>query len=185
MKRQGVKIILVEPYFDLEDAQRDRRETGAQGARHAALGRRREGDHRLLQALRLRHQAAGRGASRRRERRASMDLDDPPVPGGALRRQPDPDRHPRLPRRPRRRARRDLRRPLAGPDRRPRRDHRHAAALHRAGPARALGLLDRASASPSSARRSSRRPRPPGPHPAGGDHRHLPTRWPRRPRSWR
>ena len=47
----------------------------------------------------------------------------------------------------------------------------HPAPLHRAGPARAVGLLDAASPSPSSGPRSSRRQGPPRPHPPGGDHR--------------
>ena len=66
MKRQGVKIILVEPYFDLKTPNSIARETGAQGAGAAALGGRREGGHRLHQALRLRREAAGGRASRPR-----------------------------------------------------------------------------------------------------------------------
>ena len=53
-----------------------------------------------------------------------MDSEHPPysgVPGGAVRGQPDPDGHPRLPRCARRRARGDLRGPVAGADRRARR----------------------------------------------------------------
>ena len=43
MKRQNVKLMLVEPYFDLKTPNVDRRETGAEVLVHAALGRRREG----------------------------------------------------------------------------------------------------------------------------------------------
>ena len=53
-----------------------------------------------------------------------MDLDILQLPGRALRGQPDPHRHPRLPGRARRGARRHLRRPLAGPDRGAGRHHR-------------------------------------------------------------
>ena len=56
-----------------------------------------------------------------------MDWTIVSVPGGAVRRQPDPHRHPRLSRGPRRRARRHLRRPVARADRRARRDDRAAA----------------------------------------------------------
>ena len=59
MKRQNVKILLVEPYFDLKTPEVDRARDGRQGARDAALGRRREGDHGLHQALRLRSRTAG------------------------------------------------------------------------------------------------------------------------------
>ena len=55
MKDQNVKIILVEPYFDLQDAELDRARDGGQGAGAAALGGRRPRGHRLHQALRLRH----------------------------------------------------------------------------------------------------------------------------------
>ncbi len=65
MKRQNVKILLVEPYFDLKTPELDRPRDGGQGAGAAALGRRREGDHGLLQALRLRHQPARGRASRK------------------------------------------------------------------------------------------------------------------------
>ena len=74
MKRQNVKILLVEPYFDLKTPQSIGRETGRQGARDAALGRRREGDHGLHHALRLRSRPARRPPSRKRGR-SSMDLD--------------------------------------------------------------------------------------------------------------
>ena len=56
---------------------------------------------------------------------------DRQVPGGALRRQPDPHRHPRLSGCPRRRAGGHLRRPLARADRRARRDDRAAHAAVR------------------------------------------------------
>ncbi len=59
MRQQNVKVLIVEPYFDLEDAQRDRaRDRGAAG-RPGAVGRRCQGDHRLLQAFRLRSQPPG------------------------------------------------------------------------------------------------------------------------------
>ena len=79
------------------------------------------------------------------------------VPRGAVRRQPDPHRHPRLPRRARRRARGHLRRPVAGADRGARRDDRAAAADVRRRSARADRSTGSAWRSPSSARSSSRR----------------------------
>ena len=61
MKRQNVKLILVEPYFDLKTPNVDRPRDRRAGAGAAAVGRRREGSDRLHQAVRLRHQPAGRG----------------------------------------------------------------------------------------------------------------------------
>ena len=102
---------------------------------------RREGDHGLHQALRLRHRPAV--TRRGRETGAPvMDLDILPIPGRPLRGQPDPDRDPRLPGRARGGARRHLRGPLARPDRGARRHDRAAAALRRPRPPRPLGLLD-------------------------------------------
>ena len=72
MKRQNVKLVLVEPYFDLKTPNAIGRETGAAGAGDAAVGRRREGSARLLQAVRLRHQPAGRTRSRRQEAKHMM-----------------------------------------------------------------------------------------------------------------
>ena len=43
IKRQNIKIILVEPYFDLQDAQRHLARHRRESAGHAAIGRRREG----------------------------------------------------------------------------------------------------------------------------------------------
>ena len=43
MKRQNVKIVLVEPYFDLKTPNAIGRETGGAGAGDAAVGRRRQG----------------------------------------------------------------------------------------------------------------------------------------------
>ena len=117
-----------------EDAELDR---PRRPARRCSCCRRRSAaskdDHRLLQAVRLRHQPARRRrqADAGRSRHA-WTLARPRVSGGAVRRQPDPDRHPRLPRRARRRARRHLRRPLAGADRGARRDDRAAACRSRA-----------------------------------------------------
>ena len=48
MKRQNIKLVMVEPYFDLKTPNAIGRETGARGAGAAAIGWRREGDHRLL-----------------------------------------------------------------------------------------------------------------------------------------
>ena len=62
MKRQNVKLMLVEPYFDLKTPNSIGRADRRAGAGAAAVGRRREGSHRLLQAVRLRHQPAGRRA---------------------------------------------------------------------------------------------------------------------------
>ena len=81
-----------------------------------------------------------------------MDSTISRVSGGAVRRQPDPDRHSRLSRRARRRARRHLRRPVARADCRARRDDRAAAADHRRRSARAGRSTGSASRSRSSAR---------------------------------
>ena len=68
MKRQNVKLVLVEPYFDLKTPNAIGRETGAQVlVMPPSVGGVKEVD-RLLQAVRLRHQPAGRRRSRRRER---------------------------------------------------------------------------------------------------------------------
>ena len=76
MKRQNVKLVLVEPYFDLEDAELHRPGDRRRGAGDAALGRRREGGHRLLHAVRLRHQPAGRRAEEGRRRSRTEDAMD-------------------------------------------------------------------------------------------------------------
>ncbi len=54
MRRQGVKVLLVEPYFDLRTPSSIGRRDGRHGGGDAALGRRREGDHGLPPALRPR-----------------------------------------------------------------------------------------------------------------------------------
>ena len=58
MKRQNVKLILVEPYFDTEDAGVDRARDRRQGARADAVGGRRQGSGRLHRAVRLQRQPA-------------------------------------------------------------------------------------------------------------------------------
>ena len=58
MKRQNVKLILVEPYFDLKTPRVGRASRGRAGAGGAAVGRRRQGSRRLLQPVRLRCLAA-------------------------------------------------------------------------------------------------------------------------------
>ena len=98
---------------------------------------------------------------------------DARVSGGPFRRQPDSDRHPRLPRRARRRARRDLRRPLAGADRGARRDDRAADADLRRRSARAGRLLGQPGVHLHRRVRVLDDPQPARAHSAGGDHRHL------------
>ena len=65
MKRQGVKLIVVEPYFDLKTPQAIANADRRQGARAGAVGRRRQGGDRLHRAVRLRRQPAGRARSSR------------------------------------------------------------------------------------------------------------------------
>ena len=94
----------------------------------------------------------------------------PRAAAAGLRRQPDPDRHPRLPRRPRRRARGHLRRPLAGADRGARHDgglpRRLRPALDGGLPLLARLHLPRR----GDLRLLARAPQ--DAHPAGGVHRH-------------
>ena len=174
MKRQEVKIILVEPYFDLKTpeaiAPRDRRRRSWCCAPSVG-GVKEVTDYIQLfdydvNLLRRRHQA-DRGAS------SGMDSTILAVPRGAVRRQPDHRGHPRLSRRPRRRARRHLRRPVARADRRARRDDRdlcRSPAATRTRP-RSTGSAwrSRSSAPPSSRSIQGQRCA----HPAGSDHRHL------------
>ena len=157
MKRQNVKLVLVEPYFDLKTPNAIGRETGARGAGDAAVGRRHQGGHRLLQAVRLRHQPAGERDQEDGDEIARGRYLDAGVPGRAVRGQPDPHRHSRLSRRARRRAGRDLRRSVAGADRRARRDHRAADAVVERRSARRRTSTGSACCSPSSARWCSRR----------------------------
>ena len=71
MKRQNVKLVLVEPYFDLKTPNAIGRETGAQVlVMPPSVGGVKEVD-RLLQAVRLRHQPAGR---RDQEERSEVDV---------------------------------------------------------------------------------------------------------------
>ena len=65
MKRQGVKLIVVEPYFEPEDAAVDRQPGRRHGAGARAVGRRREGSDRLHPALRLQRRPARRRALKR------------------------------------------------------------------------------------------------------------------------
>jgi ABC-type Zn uptake system ZnuABC Zn-binding protein ZnuA len=58
MKRQNVKLVLVEPVLRSEDPELDWSCHRRRGPRHAAISRRRQGSHRLFQAVRLRHQFA-------------------------------------------------------------------------------------------------------------------------------
>ena len=58
MKRQGAKLIVVEPYFDLKTPQAIANQTRRQGAGAGAIGRRHERSRRLHQAVRLRHRPA-------------------------------------------------------------------------------------------------------------------------------
>ena len=131
-----------------------------------------EGGDRLLQAVRLRHQPARR---RDQEERSEVVLDTSMLAflAAPLRRQPHPDRHSRLPRRPRRRARRHLRRPLAGADRGARRDDRAAAAALGRRSARAGRLLDQPGVHLHRRVRLLDDPQPARADSAGGDHRHL------------
>ena len=69
MKRQNIKIIMVEPYFDLKTPNAIAREVGGEGAGAAAVGRRRQGGRRLHPAVRLRRQPAGASAIKETGRR--------------------------------------------------------------------------------------------------------------------
>ena len=60
MKRQNVKLILVEPYFDLKTPESIARADRRQGAGAGAVGGRRQGSGRLHRAVRLQRQSAGR-----------------------------------------------------------------------------------------------------------------------------
>ena len=73
MKRQNVKIVLVEPYFDLKTPNSIGRETGAQVLVLPPSVGGVEGRDRLLQAVRLRHQPAGRRHQADAERSSRMD----------------------------------------------------------------------------------------------------------------
>ena len=76
MKRQNVKLMLVEPYFDLKTPNAIGRETGAQVlVMPPSVGGVKEVD-RLLQAVRLRHQPAGRRDQEDAERSRCMDYVD-------------------------------------------------------------------------------------------------------------
>ena len=89
MKRQNVKMVLVEPYFDLKTPNAIGRDTGAQVlVMPPSVGGVKE-VHRLLQAVRLRHQPAGRRDQEERSQVSARHL-HARVPGGAVRRQPDP-----------------------------------------------------------------------------------------------
>ena len=70
MKRQNVKLVLVEPYFDLKTPKAIGRETGAQVLVMPPSVGGVEGRPRLLQAVRLRHQPARR---RDQEERGEVD----------------------------------------------------------------------------------------------------------------
>ena len=146
-----------------QDARLHRARVRGAGGGALSLRGRRAGDRRLLRALRPRPAAAGRGAGRR-------SSDHPRSPPAGVRRRADPDRNPRLPRRPRGGARGDLRRPLAGADRRPRHHRRLPSRLRPA-----LGRLVRLLAGVHLPRRRGLRAlarAPPDADPAGGDDRH-------------
>ena len=121
MRAKKIPVILMEPYFDRKTPAQIAEKTGATLARLHPVGRRRAGGEGLLRPLRLRRQAARRRARGQEGSRAVTVLRDP---APRLRREPHPDRDPRLPRRPRRRARRHLRGPFARPDRGARHDRR-------------------------------------------------------------
>ena len=59
MKAQGIKLIIVEPYFDSKTPNSIASQTGGKVLVHAAVGRRRAGGERLLEAVRHEHQPAG------------------------------------------------------------------------------------------------------------------------------
>ena len=164
IQAEKVPVILVEPYFDRKTpnyiARQDRR-----GRRDLLpVGRRRPGDQGLLLPVRLRLDAfvaamKGKQVTHLRD------------PAAGLRGEPDPDRDPRLSRRPRRRAGRHLRRPLARADRRAR---ARRSPISPATTSTRRPPTSSRSASPSSAPRSSPSPAShrQDAHPAGGDHRH-------------
>ncbi len=174
MKRQNVKIILVEPYFDLKTPNAIGRDTGAKVLVMLPSVGGRSADHRLLEALRLRHRPA-----RVRDQRGRGPVDGRPdahadsrLPGGALCRQPHPHGDPRLSGRARRRAGRHLRRSLARANRRARRHDRDPAADVRRRSARALGLLGQPRVHVHRRGDLLDDSRKAGADPAGSDHRH-------------
>ena len=175
MKRQNVKLVLVEPYFDLKTPNaigtRDRRA----GARDAAVGWRRsrtvtdyfklfDYDINLL----VERDQAERARSRARWTSTMLEFLAAPFVASLIL-----DRHPRVSRRARRRARRDLRRPVAGADCRARRDDRAAAADLRRRPARAGRLLGQPGVHLHRRVRVLDDSQPARADSAGGDHRHL------------
>ena len=157
MKRQNVKLVLVEPYFDLKTPNAIGRETGAQVlVMPPSVG----GVKEVTDYFKLFDYDINLLVDAMQEEQGeveSMDSRDAGVPGGAVRRQPDPDGHSRLPRRPRRRARRDLRRSVARADRGARRDDRDPAARSPAAIRTRRSSTGSAWRSRSSARSSSRR----------------------------
>ena len=182
MKRQGVKIILVEPYFDLKTPQSVARETGA---KVVVLPPSVGGDKEVTDYIKLfDYDLELLVAAIKATGAQVMDLDRPAVPGRALRGQPDPDRHPRLPRRARGGARRDLRGPLPRPDRRPGRHHRASCCRSRATTPTGPGSTGSACSSPSSGPPSSRRSRRATRASRRRRSSASPTRWPPRPPSW-
>ena len=173
MKRQNVKLVLVEPYFDLKTPNAIGRETGAQVlVMPPSVG----GVKEVTDYFKLFDYDINLLVDAIKKTRSQVDawtpsmlafLAAPFVASLIL------DRHPRLPRRARRRARRDLRRPVAGADRGARRDDRAAAADLGRRSARAGRLLDQPGVHVHRRGRLLDDPQPARADPAGGDHRHL------------
>ena len=132
-----------------------------------------EGGHRLLQAVRLRHQPAGRRDQEERERSSARHLDARRFWRRRFVASLILDRHSRLSRRARRRARRDLRRPVAGADRGARRDDRAAAAVLDGDPHAPIVVLDQPRVHLHRRVRLLDDPQPARADSAGSDHRHL------------
>ena len=178
MQAKKIPVILVEPYFDRKTPEFDRREDRGHGA--DLLSRRSAARPEIKDYFApLRHDVDALVDALARRRIRSDRLR---APAAGLRRQPDPDRHPRLPRRPRRRARRHLRRPLAGPDRGPRDDRGLPRGL-RPALRDGLPLLARLHLPRRGDLRVLARA-PQDAHPAGGRSSASSTRSRRRSRSW-
>jgi ABC-type Zn uptake system ZnuABC Zn-binding protein ZnuA len=141
MKRQNIKLILVEPYFDSKTPNAIARDTGAQVlTMPPSVGGVKEVTD-LLQAVRLRRQPRRRGDQEERSGEIDGNI-DARVPGGAVRRQPHSDRDSRLSRGPRGGTWRHFCRSLAGADRGARGDDRPAVAGVGRRSARPGGVLD-------------------------------------------
>ena len=163
---QKVPVILVEPYFDLKTPDSSPTKTGAVVVTfYPSVGGVPEIED-YFDRLRRRRRRLRRAMADWRWQMTAFDI---LLPG--VRRQPDPHRHPRLPRGARGRARRHLRRPVAGADRRARAHRRLPRRLRHPHLGAGLPVLARLHVR----RRGDLRPHPTPPqdaHPAGGDHRH-------------